>query len=204
LISNKRIGSLGEVIDDLCSGSNTKIQAVLIKFGPIKNWDVSHVTNFAYLFYNKVPFNSDLSNWVTSSATRMDYMFGGAKQFNSQLTNFVTSKVTNMWRMFINAHEFNQPLSHFDTSKVTQMGGMFNWAKKINQDISTFDLSSLTFSMSSMFNNAFAFNQKWCNVQFDGKIVKGDFSGSKGMMLCKYLICRFYPNDFTVAVFNTD
>jgi len=54
--SNKRIGSLGEVIDDLCSGSNTKIQAVLIKFGPIKNWDVSHVTNFNYLFSHKNSF----------------------------------------------------------------------------------------------------------------------------------------------------
>jgi len=185
-----RKGFLGEVVDDLLSESGTKRQNVLNKFGPIQNWDVSHVTNFAYLFYNKISFNSDLSSWVTSSATKMDYMFGGAKRFNSKLTNFVTSKVNNMWRMFINAHEFNQPLSHFDTSKVTRMGGMFNWAKKFNQDISTFDLSSMT-SMSSMFINALAFNQKWCNVQFDGKIVKGDFSGSKGMMLCKYLICRF-------------
>ena len=130
-------------------------------------------------------------------------MFSNAKQFNSQLTNFVTSKVTSMFRMFLQADKFNQPLSHFDTSKVTRMAGMFTWAKKFNQDISTFDLSSMT-SMSSMFVKASAFNQKWCNVQFDGLLVKGDFSGSKGMMLCKYLICRFYLNVVTVAIFNTD
>ena len=202
-ILQTRRNYLGGVVDDLLSGNDTKKQAALTKFGPIQNWDVSHITNFAYLFYNKQSFNSDLSSWVTSSATTMSYMFGGAKQFNSELTNFVTSKVNNMWRMFINAHEFNQPLSHFDTSKVTRMGGMFNWAKKFNQDISTFDLSSMT-SMSGMFINALAFNKKWCNVQFDGLLVKGDFLSSKGMMLCKYLIYRFYTNDVTVAIFNTD
>ena len=40
-------------------------------YGPIKNWDMSLVTDLSYLFANKNTLNADLSNWDISKCTDM-------------------------------------------------------------------------------------------------------------------------------------
>ena len=73
--------------------------AATARYGPIADWDVSAISNMAWVFYNCSNFNADISSWDTSS-------------------------VTDMTGMFLAARAFNQPLS-FDTSGVTAMMGMF-------------------------------------------------------------------------------
>ena len=43
--------------------------------GPIRDLDVSAITNMSKLFYGLKKFNEDLSNWNTSSVTTMSQMF---------------------------------------------------------------------------------------------------------------------------------
>ena len=40
-------------------------------YGPIKNWDMSLVTDLSALFYKKKTLNADLSNWDISKCTTM-------------------------------------------------------------------------------------------------------------------------------------
>ena len=42
-------------------------------YGPMKNWDMSLVTDLSYLFYKKNTLNADLSNWDISKCTTMKY-----------------------------------------------------------------------------------------------------------------------------------
>ena len=42
-------------------------------YGPIKDWDMSLVTDLSYLFYNKRTLNADLSNWDVARCTTMAY-----------------------------------------------------------------------------------------------------------------------------------
>jgi hypothetical protein len=63
-------GSLGGVVDDWLAGGSRR-SAVEAIYGPIGDWDVSLVTNFRYLFYQKDTFNPDISKWVTAAAENM-------------------------------------------------------------------------------------------------------------------------------------
>ena len=68
---------MNRIVDDwLAAGA--KRSDVDEKYGPIGQWDVSEVTNFRYLFYNKVTywdagylFNIDISNWNVAAAVDM-------------------------------------------------------------------------------------------------------------------------------------
>ena len=40
-------------------------------YGPMKDWDMSEVTDISYLFKNKYTMNADLSSWDVSSVTNM-------------------------------------------------------------------------------------------------------------------------------------
>ena len=42
-------------------------------YGPMKDWDMSLVTDIYYLFYNKKSMNADLSSWDVSGVTTMSY-----------------------------------------------------------------------------------------------------------------------------------
>ena len=46
---------------------------------PIGNWDVSNVTNMAYMFRDNSPtgstFNQPIGNWDVSNVTDMKFMF---------------------------------------------------------------------------------------------------------------------------------
>ena len=74
--SNRIENTLNRIVDDwLDAGTRSAIEAT---YGPMGEWDVSEVTNFRYLFYNKVTywdagylFNIDISNWNVAAAVNM-------------------------------------------------------------------------------------------------------------------------------------
>ena len=127
-------------------------------FGPIKEWDVSFVSNMCNVFeYNK-DFNQDISNWDTSNIKNMRGMFCGAASFDQNISGWDVDNVESMDGMFYDASSFNQDISQWHTSKVTNMRCMFHNASSFNQDISQWDTSKVT-NMICMFHNASSFNQ---------------------------------------------
>jgi hypothetical protein len=61
--------TLGRIVDDwVDTNKRPGIEAI---YGPIGDWNVSLVTNFKYVFYNKQTFNTDISKWVTTAAVNM-------------------------------------------------------------------------------------------------------------------------------------
>ena len=73
---------------------------VIEKFGQIKDWNVTRVTDMSELFLNMEDFNESIGQWDTSNVTNMRSMFQGARSFNQPIGNWDTSKVTNMAGMF--------------------------------------------------------------------------------------------------------
>ena len=58
---------LRKAVDELSAdGSGTHTT-----YGPMKDWDMSEVTDISYLFKNKYTMNADLSSWDVSSVTNM-------------------------------------------------------------------------------------------------------------------------------------
>jgi surface protein len=98
-------------------------------------WDVSHVTDCSYLFWEQVvgddsgreekyvlikgaeTFNVDLSAWNVGSCTTMQGMFNGAESFNQDIGAWDTSLVTDMSAMFEGARVFNRDISLWKTGR---------------------------------------------------------------------------------------
>jgi surface protein len=131
--------------------------------GYFKDWDLSHVANTSYMFYNAKAFNQPLNNWNVSKVTSMASMFNRATVFNKLINNWDVGKVRDMNNMFYYATAFNQPLDNWNVGSVTYMGSMFVRADAFNHPLDKWDVSSVT-SMAEMFSNATAFNKpldKW-------------------------------------------
>ena len=123
------------------------------KYGDIKDWDTSKVTDMNNLFNGKATFNDNISGWDVSKVTNMKYMFVNASVFNQDIRGWDVSNVTNMNSMFSGAKVFNQPIGNWKVSNVTDMAGMFFHAFAFNQDIRGWDVSNVT-NMNSMFGDA--------------------------------------------------
>ena len=117
---------------------------------PIKDWDVSQVTNMSNLFANAPDFNEDISGWDVSNVQDMRGMFKDTTMFNQNINEWDTGNVRNMEYMFYNAKTFNMYLDQWNTGRVTKMGYMFSKSKKFNRVIDTWNVSSVT-DMTSMF-----------------------------------------------------
>ena len=64
-------GTLGRIVDDILGTDISKKVAATKTYGPIKNWDVSDVTDISYLFAEKGTMNADLSSWDVSRVTNI-------------------------------------------------------------------------------------------------------------------------------------
>ena len=61
--------TINRIVDDwMDTNKRPGIEAI---YGSIGDWDVSLVTNFKYLFWNKVTFNADISKWNVAVAENM-------------------------------------------------------------------------------------------------------------------------------------
>ena len=175
--------TLKEAVNLWCNSRADRAEAKA-RYGHIRKWDVSGVTNMRQLFQHKKKFNDDISRWDVSNVTNMSGMFHGTRAFNqpigvwnvSNVTDMNTmfegafafnqesigdwdvSNVTSMRFMFLGAESFNQPIGLWNVSNVTDMTNMFGEAYKFNQPIGAWDVSNVT-GMSYMFRNAHKFNQ---------------------------------------------
>ena len=70
------------------------------KYGDIRYWNTSKITDMSYLFFEKDEFNGDISRWDVSKVENMESMFLGASSFNQSLNKWNVSNVKNMSYMF--------------------------------------------------------------------------------------------------------
>ncbi|HBZ65335.1 MAG TPA: hypothetical protein DEO70_00740 [Bacteroidales bacterium] len=119
----------------------------------IDQWDVSHVTNMAFMFNQCTFFNEDISNWNVGMVTNMESMFSYTNGFNQNIGSWDVSQVLNMKKMFSNTYNFNQNLNNWDVGNVTTMEQMFSRSYGFNQDIGNWDVSHVT-NMSNMFESS--------------------------------------------------
>ena len=137
------------------------------KYGHIKDWDTSRVTDmsqaFMFLEYSSGD-HIDISNWDTSSVTDMSSMFAKAENFNVYIGGWDTSKVKDMSSMFAGAKAFNQNIGNWDTSSVETMRYMFKDAEDFNQaDIASWPLTDMIV-MLDMFENAGLSRSTKCSI----------------------------------------
>ena len=107
------------------------------------------VTNMAWMFYEAINANPDVSKWDTSKVTNMSAVFALATSANPNVSTWNTSKVNYMASVFYGANNANPDVSKWDVSNVTVMSSIFgnsgitkadlsNW--KLHQDVlSKFD-----------------------------------------------------------------
>jgi len=101
------------------------------KYGHIRDWDTSSVTNMNELFDNSVNtgavnFNDDISGWDVSRVTTMEHMFSEAKKFNQDISKWKLSSVTNMKYVFYKAEAFDKDLSKWSAQLTgVDIHGMF-------------------------------------------------------------------------------
>ena len=81
-----------------------------VPYGPIRDWDVSAVTDMSQMFHGASAFNQDLSKWDVSAVTNMGYTFASASEFNQDLSKWDVSAVDHMANMFNLASAFNREL----------------------------------------------------------------------------------------------
>ena len=127
----------------------------------IDDWNVSSVTDMAYMFYTASSFNHHLSSWDVSSVTDISGMFYSAtSSFSSSVGGWDVSKVTDMANMFRNAAKFTgQGIAVWDVSKVTNMYAMFWGARSFHGDgVGNWDVSSCL-NMQLMFRGAHSFDE---------------------------------------------
>ena len=119
---------------------------------PIKDWDVSQVTDMSNLFAETPDFMEDISSWNVSNVQDMSGMFKNTRLFNKNINEWDVGNVRNMKEMFEGAKAFNMYLDQWNTGRVTDMSRMFSNSKKFNRVIDTWNVSSVT-NMEFMFAN---------------------------------------------------
>ena len=72
-----------------------RTSVIIEEYGHISDWNVSHITNMKYLFYDTA-FDDDISKWQTDSVTTMESMFQSTSVFNLNISAWNTGAVTNM------------------------------------------------------------------------------------------------------------
>ena len=76
--------SIRMAVRDYLVGVASK-RRIVEKYGEISNWDVSNVTDMAWMFDAARSFNQPLNNWNVSKVKIMAVMFEGARSFNQPL-----------------------------------------------------------------------------------------------------------------------
>lgn len=106
-----------------------------IKNIKIDEWDVSNVTNMAYMFSHHRFFNCDLSKWDVSKVKNTREMFSKCFNFNCDLSKWDVKNVFNMERMFANCTKFKSDLSSWDISKVKYKDDIFVGCPKMRKNL---------------------------------------------------------------------
>ena len=199
---------LRSAVANYCVNQSSAVE----KYGEIETWDVSVVTDMAYLFCSysggygptrstcMCPFNvnPNISAWNVSRVTTMRGMFADAVWFNADIRQWDVSRVTDMQHMFENTHNINANIGTWDVSSVHSMNNMFEYAD-FNADLSRWDVSRVV-DMSSMFadstfnadinswNTSSARNMDYMFAGSDFRIYLSDWDVT-GVSVCQSLAC---------------
>lgn len=73
-----------------CEGMFNSVQGIATD---ITKWDVSNVTNMAFMFADSRTFNQNISGWDVSNVTQMHSMFWAARDFNQDLSGWCVSNI---------------------------------------------------------------------------------------------------------------
>ena len=153
------LGAIAECLEEDKDGECPKYGQES-KYGEMKDWNVSEVTDMDYGFHKQESFNGDLSKWDTSSVTSMREMFSGARDFTGSkkgLGNWDTSNVEDMGSMFSEASNFNgKGLAKWNVGKVKDMSFMLKDAVAFKEDLSAWRPSECK-TAYGMFQNAVEF-----------------------------------------------
>lgn len=102
----------------------------------VEQFDVSKVTNLAFMFNQSPLFEADLSNWNTSNAVTMEQFCTSCARFSGKgLEKWQVSRVQNFKSMFQSTEAFNADLSQWDVSSATNLNAMFFHAASFSQDL---------------------------------------------------------------------
>ncbi len=154
----------GEDVTKVCTTRVTDMSSLFVVSSfneDIGSWDVSNVTDMAFMFASlagnsdRNPFNQDISYWDVGKVTSMWAMFTRSA-FNQNINSWDVSRVHNMAGMFSNS-AFNQPIGNWDVRSVTNMAAMF-YNSPFNQAIGNWEVSRVT-DMHLMFCASHNFNQ---------------------------------------------
>jgi surface protein len=110
----------------------------------ILNWDVSHVTDFSFMFQGDSVFNQPIGAWSMKSATTMNNMFTYAAAFNQDISGWDVSSVTNMAEMFWAATSFNQKIGVWNTASLVNADNTMRQTSAFNQDLTTWNVTHVT------------------------------------------------------------
>lgn len=73
----------------------------------VSNWDVSNATSFRFMFSNNSSFSADLSNWDVSNGINFDYMFDNCVNFDyTKIINWDFSSCKSAINMFFGVEPF--------------------------------------------------------------------------------------------------
>ncbi len=70
----------------------------------LKDWNVSNVKNFEFMFYN-TPFNGNISNWDVFNVQYMKSMFDSCT-FNKDISNWQFNEKVSCYEIFCNNNNF--------------------------------------------------------------------------------------------------
>ena len=123
----------------------------------LKDWDVSAVTDFSFMFEGVEKLSADLSGWNVGSGEWFVGTFRGCRYFNSDISGWNTSSAQSMKGMLMDCHEFNQDLGGWDVSAVWDFSQMFRGCYKFTADLSRWQTGRAE-AMVEMFRDCFRFN----------------------------------------------
>lgn len=140
-------GTLQKYVDFV--NTNTKMNSMFDSCknfnGELSGWDVSNVTNMAYMFLDCDIFEGNsLGKWDVSNVKNMLGMFDGCENLvGNGLGNWNVSNVTNMENMFNVCENLDTDLSKWDVSNVRNISSMFYNCRKLRCNLSHWDLSKI-------------------------------------------------------------
>ncbi|GMH47777.1 hypothetical protein TrLO_g6157 [Triparma laevis f. longispina] len=101
------------------------------KYGHIKDWDTSAVTDMKEEFdkdragQGALQFNDDISRWNVGNCVDMGFMFRGAKKFNQDISGWNVGNCMNMHKMFSQAKSFSKSTINNWNLSGKSIGSMF-------------------------------------------------------------------------------
>ena len=118
------------------------------EYGPIEDWDVSNVRNFASCFNKgRNPqaefFQADLGRWTMTNALYLHDMFLGAAAFDADLSGWTVESVITFNGLFNGAKNFSgRGLDSWDVSSGQLFMVMFADTHNLDVDVRSWNVAS--------------------------------------------------------------